>query len=390
MNLPRAMRCSQAGLSMIELMIAMTLGLIIAAGLAILFANASNSQHELRRTAQQIESGRYAMDTLIQDLQLAGFLGEYRANISATAVPDPCLFTAGDLAGAVRTPIQGYAAGALTAQPAPPATCAAWLPPANLRAGSDILVVRRADTQIVPIGAVTTAGTKYLQSSSHTFEVQEGGGTTSCTSKADGSATTVTRRCQFPTSTDICSASTCTAGVPTAGYVRRLRVHVYFVAPCNVPSAGTTCTAASDNGRPIPTLKRLELTAVAGVTTFQIVPIAEGVEFMKVAYGIDDLPAAVNTETGKKGDGAPDRYVLTPSLAEFDNATTVRVDLLVRNPEPSAGQVETKTYNLSVDPITPTAAGVAITPADLDLNYRRHVYNAEVRLVNLSSRKEIP
>jgi type IV pilus assembly protein PilW len=120
------------------------------------------------------------------------------------------------------------------------------------------------------------------------------------------------------------------------------------------------------------------------------VPIAEGVEFMKVAYGIDDLPAAVNTETGKKGDGAPDRYVLTPSLAEFDNATTVRVDLLVRNPEPSAGQVETKTYNLSVDPITPTAAGVAITPADLDLNYRRHVYNAEVRLVNLSSRKEIP
>jgi type IV pilus assembly protein PilW len=390
MPIYRAMRSFQAGLTIIELMIAMTLGLVIAAGLAILFANASNSQHEMRRSAQQIESGRYAMDVLIQDLQLAGFLGEYRANVTASSLPDPCLVTGGDLTGALRTPIQGYAAGSLTGQPALPGSCAAWLPAANLRAGSDVLVVRRADTNIVPIGTVTTAGTKYLQSSSHTFEVQEGGGTTSCTSKADGSATTVTRRCQFPTSTDICSATTCTIGVPTAGYVRRLRVHIYFVAPCNVPSTGDVCTASSDNGRPIPTLKRLELAAAGGATTFQFVPIAEGVEFMKVAYGIDDVPTAVNTETGRKGDGAPDRYVLAPSLAEFDNATTVRVDLLVRNPEPSAGQVETKTYNLSVDPITPTAAGVAITPADVDPNYRRHVYNAEVRLVNLSSRKEIP
>jgi len=387
----RAMRSFQAGLTIIELMIAMTLGLVIAAGLAILFANASNSQHEMRRSAQQIESGRYAMDVLIQDLQLAGFLGEYRANIGATVLPDPCLVDVGTLTAAVHSPIQGYAAGSLTAQPALPGSCAAWLPAANLRAGSDVLIVRRADTQIVPIGTVTTAGSKFLQSSSNAFEVQDGGGTTTCSSKANGSATTVTRRCQFPTSTDICSATTCTAGTPTAGYVRRLRVHIYFVAPCNVPSTGDVCTASSDNGRPIPTLKRLELAAASGATTFQFVPIAEGVEFMKVAYGIDDVPGAPpNTETGKIGDGAPDRYVLAPTLAELGNATTARVDLLVRNPEPSPGQVETKTYNLSVDPITPTAAGVSITPADVDPNYRRHVYNAEVRLVNLSSRKEIP
>ncbi len=392
MNTPRTMRCSQTGLSMIELMIAITLGLMIAAGLAVLFANASSSQHELRRTAQQIENGRYAMDVLIQDLQLAGFLGEYRANVSATALPDPCLFDIGSLTAAIRTPIQGYAAGTLTAQPVLPASCATWLPAANLSPGSDILVVRRADTQLVPIGTTTTAGNKYFQSSSHAFEVQDGGGMTSCTSKADGSATAVTRRCQFPASTDICSAD-CTAGISTAGYLRALRVHVYFVAPCNRPSAGTTCTASSDNGRPIPTLKRLELARDDGTgqTTFQFVPIAEGVEFMKVAYGIDDVPGMPpNPETGRIGDGAPDRYVLAPTPAEFGNAVTARVDLLVRHPEPSPGQLETKTYNLSIDPITPTMAGVAITPADVDRSYRRHAYNAEVRLVNLSSRKEIP
>jgi type IV pilus assembly protein PilW len=394
MNTPRTMRCPQAGMSMIELMIAITLGLMILAGLAVLFANASNSQHELRRTAQQIENGRYAMDVLIQDLQLAGFFGEYRANLSATALPDPCVFAIGDLTTAIRTPIQGYAAASLTAQPVLPATCVTWLPPANLSPGSDVLVVRRADTQNVPIGTATTAGNKFLQSSSQAFEVQDGGGVTSCTSKADGTApTAVTRRCQFPASTDICPAD-CTAGVSTAGYLRALRVHVYFVAPCNRPPAGTTtCTASSDNGRPIPTLKRLELARDAGTgqTTFQFVPIAEGVEFMKLAYGIDDVPGApANSETGRIGDGAPDRYVLAPTPAEFGNAATARVDLLVRHPEPSPGQLETKTYNLSIDPITPTAAGVAITPADVDRSYRRHVYNAEVRLVNLSSRKEIP
>jgi type IV pilus assembly protein PilW len=391
MHTPRTLRSCQTGLSMIELMIAITLGLMIAAGLALLFANASNSQHEMRRTAQQIENGRYAMDVLIQDLQLAGFLGEYRAHVSATALPDPCVFDIGDLTAAIHSPIQGYAAGSLTARPVLPASCATWLPAANLSPGSDVLIVRRADTQIVPIGTLTTAGTKFLQSSSHAFEVQEGGGTTSCTSKADGSVTAVTRRCQFPTSTDICSATTCTTGVPTAGYLRPLRVYVYFVAPCNRPSAGTACTASSDNGRPIPTLKRLELVAEAGETDFRIVPIAEGVEFMKVAYGIDDAPGAPpNTETGKIGDGNPDRYVLAPTLAEADNAVTVRVDLLVRNPEPTPGQVETKTYNLSIDPVSPLAAGVTITPADVDPSYRRHAYNAEVRLVNLSSRKEIP
>ena len=72
-------RSPQAGLSLIELMVAMTIGLLIFAGLATLFSNASSSQHELRRTSQQIENGRYAMDVLIQDLQLAGYFGEFRA-----------------------------------------------------------------------------------------------------------------------------------------------------------------------------------------------------------------------------------------------------------------------------------------------------------------------
>jgi type IV pilus assembly protein PilW len=383
-------RSPQAGLSLIELMVALTIGLLIFAGLATLFANASSSQHELRRTSQQIENGRYAMDVLIQDLQLAGYFGEYRASGTPTT-PNPCSTATGELNNGVTLPIQGYNAGSLTALPTPNSACDPWLED-NLAAGSDILIVRRAETSIVPIGTTTSANSRYIQSGPTGFEVQAGGGTTTCTSKANGGGVAITRRCQFPTTTDICGGAglPCAIGGSPAGYIRKLRAHIYFVSPCNQPASGTTCSAAADGGRPIPTLKRLELAEVGGALTFQTIALAEGVEFMKIAYGIDDLPAAVNSETGRIGDGVPDRYVLNPTLAEYSNAVTVRVDLLVRNPEPSPGFTEAKTYKLSVDPTAPANPGVTITPADLDKNYRRHAYTAEVRLVNMAGRKEIP
>lgn len=388
----------QRGFSMMELMISITIGLLLLTGLASLFSKSSTSQNEIRRAAAQIENGRYAMDTLIQDLQLAGYLGQYRKTTSPATLPDPCLLTVAGLTTAIGMPVQGYNAASLTARPDLSATtCSTWLLNANLSPGSDVLIVRRADTNAVAIGTVTTAGTMYLQNNPVTIEVQQGGGTTSCTSKADGTASTITRRCITPAASDLCPAL-CPGGSPV-GYVRELHVNIYFVAPCNVPATGTTCTGANDdNGRPIPTLKRLELTASGGAATFKITPIAEGVEYMKIGYGIDDTPAAgctgtpcVNADTGLVGDGATDRYVLAPTAADLANVVTVRMDLLVRNPEPSFDYVDAKTYKLGSDPTTPTNPAVTITAStDLDTRYRRHVYNSEIRLINLSGRKEIP
>ncbi len=54
-----------------------------------------------------------------------------------------------------------------------------------------------------------------------------------------------------------------------------------------------------DGGSPIPTLKRLELTT----SGFSIVPIAEGVEYMKIEYGVDNSPSTTNASTGLIGDG---------------------------------------------------------------------------------------
>jgi type IV pilus assembly protein PilW len=289
-------------------------------------------------------------------------------------------------------PVQGYAAASLTAAPTPPASCSAWLPAANLAPGSDILVVRRANTDFAAIGSAITAGEHYIQANPSEVEVQVGAsGTIQCDKNASGGAATIVRRCMIPAAIDVCSA-TCDAGTTPAAFVRKYEVHVYFVAPCNVPSGGgSICTGATDdNGRPIPTLKRLELSA----GTFRVVALAEGVEYMKVSYGIDDAPLwppnppGIHAETGEKGDGSPDGYFHAPTVAQFGDAVTARVDLLVRNPEPSSGYSDPKTYRLGVaDGATATAA-FAITPSQPQ--YRRHAYSSEIRLVNLGGRKEIP
>jgi type IV pilus assembly protein PilW len=384
-------RHAQLGLSLIELMIAITIGLLLLAGLATIFANSSSSQNELRRAAAQIENGRFAMDTMTQDLQVAGFWGQYRSITSPASTPDACDVSVTALTEAVNLPVQAYWSGGVTSKPSVPASCSTWLPASNLAAGSDVIVIRRAETAYVGIGTTTVAGERYVQANPATISVQNGGGTTSCTTDAAGAATSITRRCLTPTThaDEICSGS-CPGGSPS-GYIRKLRVHIYFVAPCNVPAGGaTTCGADADGGRPVPTLKRLELIASGGSATFQIVPIAEGVEFMTIGYGIDDTPTSVNAETGLIGDGAPDRYVLNPNLTQMSNAVTVRLDLLVRNPEPSLNYTDNKSYGLGSDPSTPTSAAVTVTSANYSPSYRRHVYNSEIRLVNLSSRKENP
>ncbi len=404
-------RAPQQGFSMMELMISITIGLLLLTGLASLFSKSSTSQNEIRRAAAQIENGRYAMDSITQDLQLAGFLGEYRMLTAPASLPDPCLVTKADITSTLNLPVFGYSAPDLVTKPTVSTTCsgtAAWLSSANLKEGSDVLVISRTETGTVPIGTATTTGMWYVQVNPVTLDVQGGGTGTpmSCTSQANGTtATSITRRCITPATSDPCYSITagpgiCPASTP-AGYIRKALIHIYYVSPCNVPANGSTCASTDDGGRPIPTLNRLELTADAsGNTTFQVSAIAEGVEFMKIGYGIDDTAVAgctgtpcVSGDTGLVGDGAPDRYVLAPSASDFANVVTARVDLLVRNPEPSFDFVDTKTYKLGTDPTVPTNPAftiVASTDLASALNYRRHVYNGEIRLVNLSGRKEVP
>ena len=211
----------QRGFSLVEMMIAMTIGLMICAGLVTIFANTSNTQQELRRTAQQIENGRYAMDVLSQDFQVTGYFGSFRKIVAPATAPDPCSLLLTDLQASINLPVQAYNAATLSTTASLPASCATYLPASNLQAGSDVVVIRRSDTQYVAIGATTPAGQIYGQANPSMIDIHAGGGTTSCTSRADGSAATVTRRLQTPNATDICNGT-----ASPAGYIRQYHVHI--------------------------------------------------------------------------------------------------------------------------------------------------------------------
>ena len=87
-------RRQQAGLSLIELMVSITLGLIILSGVLVVFTNTSASRNEIDRTSRQIENGRYASELITEDLRLAGFYGELDVStvtpLPASMPGDPC------------------------------------------------------------------------------------------------------------------------------------------------------------------------------------------------------------------------------------------------------------------------------------------------------------
>ncbi len=66
-RLPRA----QAGLTLIELMVAMVLGLVVAAGIISVFLSTSSSHRIQSQMARLQEDGRFAVTRLVQDLRMA-------------------------------------------------------------------------------------------------------------------------------------------------------------------------------------------------------------------------------------------------------------------------------------------------------------------------------
>lgn len=355
------------GFSLIELMIAITIGLVLLAGLTLIFVNSSEANRELQKTAQQIENGRYAIDIVSQDLRHAGFYGHLYVIPAAPATfPDPCeIASTSNLYDALAYPVQGYRAASLAVVADVTASSCDdknLLTAANLKAGSDVLVVRRAAT--VALAATDTAASNevYTQASGSAAAVRFGNGavlgTNNATNNGSGGASTL-----------LLNNGT------TPAPIRKLNVHVYFVAPCSFGSgANGICQAGDDS---IPTLKRLELLAEAGTTKMKLVPLVEGIEYLKLEYGTDTLPNVASLITTLIGDATVDAY--TPTPADWTTAIAAKVFVLARNTDPTTGFLDDKTY----------ALGTVAVPAFND-KFKRHVYSTEVHLMNPAGRREIP
>ena len=77
-KLSRRPRHRNRGFTLVELMVAITLGLFLMIGLISLIVSTVSSRSELDKSARQIENGRYALQLLSEDIQAAGFIGSDR------------------------------------------------------------------------------------------------------------------------------------------------------------------------------------------------------------------------------------------------------------------------------------------------------------------------
>lgn len=317
----------QHGFSLVELMIGLTIGILLLTVLSALLVNNSQARTELDRTMQQVENGRYAMQVMASELRLAGYYGEGSAVGSVpVALPDPCATDPTSLKAALAIAIQGYSQVA-----ASPLSC---LSSANLQPGSDILVVRRAQTEPVA-PANLNAALPYIQTLGEEFVFALG------SSSASFSLTKI-------------------GGAPAP--IHPYTIQIYFISPCSTPVGGG-CSANADNGKPIPTLKRLELDAGSWRTTV----LVEGIERMRVEYGLDN-----------DGDGSPEQYLVAPATAkDWSNVVSANIGLLARNTRETRGYVDNKTYRLVTLDV----------PAPQDA-YKRHAYSGVVRFMNVSGRRE--
>jgi type IV pilus assembly protein PilW len=357
---PMPLRSRMRGLSLIELMVALALGLFLMAGLFALVASNSSIRDELDKASRQAENGRFALQKMSEDIKNAGFYGDFYNLPVPTAMPAPCSTSLAGLQAGLALPVQGYAdvSSAVRTASLP------CIPAADFVVGTNVLVVRFASPQIVAgmadgwtaVGTVA-AGQIYLQSNVDTA-LFVGGGT------------------GVPIADDFSLTNNSAAGSPKAPVYRYI-TRIYFLGPCGRFAAGaTTCTAGADGGTPIPSLRMVELEAKAAGAQFSgaSMAVANGIEVLEFDYGVDSSGSASSVSGALTRD---------PTFADLANTVAVRISLLARNSEVSGGYVDDKTYVLGSN--YPLAS--PYTPADT--RFKRHQFQMTVRVANTSMRREL-
>jgi type IV pilus assembly protein PilW len=360
----------QRGFNLVELMVALTLGLFVALAVSMMFVGTSRSERELMTTAQQIESGRYAIDIVSKDLWHAGYYG-YLLDRPAppTVEPDPCLVNdTATMYSALANPVQVFwAPDWASAANLSATTCAIPSP----MPGSDAVVIRRANTQAMLPTDATTAKDVYIQTVAAGGEIQIGNGTVIGTAnRANG--------------TLAASPPPLLKADGTAAAIYKYHVRVYFVSACsNGTGTGGACQSSDDGGNWVPTLKRLELSSDGGATAMRLVSIAEGIDALRVDLGVDSVPVDVNPLTTSVGDAMPDAFMRTSMnrMVDFSNAVAANVWVLARNKQTTPGYTDAKVYDFGPLSGTKAAANDA---------FARHLFSRQVQIANTALRRQIP
>lgn len=282
---------NQRGFSLVELMIAITLGSLVVAGVGYLYLGSRQSFRNTENMARMQESARYALDTMARDIRMAGSLGctslveaapTLGAPIPASLVPSP-------------TNVNAVVGGDVGIDP--PGV------PGGARVAGDAISVWGAQASSVTLASLTAGANPYV------YKVNDILAVVTCRPAADAPPVGTLRSAPADLTT--------LPGAP-ADEVMEFDRFAYYIA---------------NNPAGIRSLYRASINDGGGAE------LVEGVEDMQIMYGVDTTAAP---------DRVADVYQTAGAVADWTRVVSARISLLMASPDnnltPSA-----QTYRIDTD-----------------------------------------
>lgn len=350
------------GFTLVELMVAMTIGLIILAAVSTLFVSSKQTYSTQDRLARLQENARFAMQFIIKDLRLAGDFG-CLDEITPDSINNT-LNNSTDFAYNAQIPLEGVDNATGTWYPSGFATL-----PSDIEADTDAIAIRRGDddnsiylnqempntSAVLKASSIAglTVGDIILVSdcvSADIMQITELNGTDPHIVHNAGTGTP-------GNSTQKLSKAYSPSTAPDGTKIMKFLTRRYFIA-----------TGASGN----PALFRQDNAASA-------VELVDGIENLQVLYGKDT-----------DSDGTPNVYIKAgdaglQSTDDWSTVKSVRIGIIARTVNEQDTDIDSGTYDVDGD--CPTDALITdscydFTPDAGDRNKRR-VFQAVVQLRNL-------
>ena len=326
------MRQSQRGLSLIELMISLVIGLILTLGIVRVFSASQHGYRVQESTGRLQENARFAMETLGRELRHADFFGgvapEFIERDSSISAPGSAC-TESWMADIAR-PLFAYAGG--SGSPLAGCTVENYVP------DSDVLVVRYADpSRYVPTSFFSTESADDATKNGRLYLRARIG--------RSGYL--------FPfTKTAIDDAMDEVPGDEASGvFSYQYKANVFYIR--------------RNDGTPHLWVRTIDGSAT-GVAASQ--ELIEGIEMMRLMFGVD-----------LDGDSVVDRYLTIAEMAadNWRRAMVVRVGLLVRG-DALDNFVDDATYTFP--------DGFTYTPPTADRRFQRRLFVQDLHLRNRTDR----
>lgn len=307
----------QKGLSLVELMIGITLGLILLTGVMQVFLSSKNvftSQQALSRIQ---ESGRLAIEFLSRDIRMAGFMG--CASRSETIKITNMLNNANTVTYNFNEAIKGYAQADFPTSSANIAE--------TVRADTDMIVLRYATNSGVYVTKNNNGSQLFVNDTGDNARACKGGGV-SMSGLCIGDILVVTD-CE---KANVFQAANVKAGTGTAD--DKVNV-VHSNSTMSPGNAVSSWGGSSDKQNTFNAGSQL-LNATSTVYF-----IADGVSgrpslwqntnglSLELLEGVDDMHITYGIDTDADQDFTPNEYKLAKDVVDWKRVISVRIELLV-------------------------------------------------------------